>query len=553
MLEGFVPFPEEFVKKYRQKGIWVDKTLGDEFDEFTARYADRIAISYLGEQVTYRQLGERVNRLALHFVDKGLKTYDRMICQLPNGPDFLYCFYAAVKIGVIPIAALPAHQESEISHFAKFTRARCHAIPSKYKSFSHQELSRKIRAQESTLEFTFVSGDDVADGFFSIDKLLQDRIEERIPVDALKKYRPDPLEPAVFQLSGGTTGIPKVIPRTHNDYSACFRRSAEILNVTKDSIIGIAIPINHNFAMACPGFLGTLYNGGKVVPIPSTKTEDVLEAIEREKITIMPTPPALLIRWMESEVLSNYDLSSFRVALAGGARLNAEAAKRIKPMLGCDYHQNLGMSEGTIFWTRKGDPEDLLLNTQGAPMFDEDEVKMVDENDNEVPHGEEGELLVRGPLSIRGYYNSPEYNQKAFTHDGYYRTGDVARFYRGRYVTVEGRIKDTINRGGEKISAEEVENHILAHPKVENCALVAMPDHEMGEKGCAFILTKGKQPLALDELVEFLKSESQLATFKLPERIELIDEFPMTKVGKIDKKELRSIISEKLSQEAENK
>ena len=553
MLEGFVPFPEEFVKKYRQKGIWVDKTLGDEFDEFTARYADRIAISYLGEQVTYRQLGERVNRLALHFVDKGLKTYDRMICQLPNGPDFLYCFYAAVKIGVIPIAALPAHQESEISHFAKFTRARCHAIPSKYKSFSHQELSRKIRAQESTLEFTFVSGDDVADGFFSIDKLLQDRIEERIPVDALKKYRPDPLEPAVFQLSGGTTGVPKVIPRTHNDYSACFRRSAEILNVTKDSIIGIAIPINHNFAMACPGFLGTLYNGGKVVPIPSTKTEDVLEAIEREKITIMPTPPALLIRWMESEVLSNYDLSSFRVALAGGARLNAEAAKRIKPMLGCDYHQNLGMSEGTIFWTRKGDPEDLLLNTQGAPMFDEDEVKMVDENDNEVPHGEEGELLVRGPLSIRGYYNSPEYNQKAFTHDGYYRTGDVARFYRGRYVTVEGRIKDTINRGGEKISAEEVENHILAHPKVENCALVAMPDHEMGEKGCAFILTKGKQPLALDELVEFLKSESQLATFKLPERIELIDEFPMTKVGKIDKKELRSIISEKLSQEAENK
>jgi 2,3-dihydroxybenzoate-AMP ligase len=550
MLEGFVPFPEEFVKKYRQKGIWTDKTLGDEFDEFTAAYADRIAISYQGEQVTYRQLGKRVNRLALHFVDKGLKTYDRMICQLPNGPDFLYCFYAAVKIGVIPIAALPAHQESEISHFAKFTGARCHAIPSKYKSVSHQELSRKIRAQEPTLEFTFVSGDAVADGFFSIDELLQDRIEERMPVDALNKYRPDPLEPGLFQLSGGTTGVPKVIPRTHNDYSACFRRAAEILNVTTDSIMGIAIPISHNFAMSSPGFLGTLYNGGTVVPIPSTKTEEVLEAIEREKITIMPTPPALLIRWMESEVLSNYDLSSFRVALAGGARLNAEAAKRVKPMLGCDYHQNLGMSEGTLFWTRKGDPEDLLLNTQGAPMFDEDEVKMVDENDNEVPHGEEGELLVRGPITIRGYYNSPEYNQKAFTPDGFYRTGDVARFYKDRYVTVEGRIKDTINRGGEKISAEEVENHILAHPKVKNCALVAMPDREMGEKACAFILTKEKQPLAFDELVEFLKSERHIATFKLPERIELIDEFPMTKVGKIDKKELRSMISEKLSQEA---
>ena len=549
MLEGFVPFPEEFVKRYRQKGIWLDKTLGDEFDEFTLKYADRIAISYQGEQVTYRQLGERVNRLALHFADMGLNTYDRMICQLPNGLDFLYCFYASVKIGVIPIAALPAHQESEISFFAKFTGARCHAIPSKYKSFSHQELSRKVRAQEPSLEFTFVSGDDVEDGFFSIDDLLQDRIEERMAVDTLKKYRPDPLEPAVFQLSGGTTGVPKVIPRTHNDYSACFRRAAEILKVTRDAIMGIAIPINHNFAMASPGFLGTLYNGGRVVPIPSTKTEDVLEAIEREKITIMPTPPALLIRWMESDVLSNYDLSSFRAALAGGARLNAEAAKRVKPLLGCDYHQNLGMSEGTLFWTRAGDAEDLLLNSQGAPMFDEDEVKMVDHNDNEVPHGEEGELLVRGPITIRGYYNSPEYNQKAFTLDGFYRTGDVARFYKDRYVTVEGRIKDTINRGGEKISAEEVENHILAHPKVENCALVAMPDHEMGEKGCAFILTKGNQDLAFEELIDFLKSERHIATFKLPERIELIEEFPMTKVGKIDKKELRSIISEKLQKE----
>ena len=260
----------------------------------------------------------------------------------------------------------------------------------------------------------------------------------------------------------------------------------------------------------------------------------------------MPTPPALLIRWMESEALSKYDLSSFKTALAGGARLNPEAAKRIAPILGCDYHQNLGMSEGTLFWTRKGDSEDLLLNSQGAPMFDDDEVKMVDENDREVPHGEAGELLVRGPVTIRGYYNAPEYNKKAFTQDGFYRTGDVAKFYKDRYVTVEGRIKDTINRGGEKISAEEVENHILAHPKVENCAFVAMPDHEMGEKGCAFILTKGNQKLAFDELIEFLKSERHIATFKLPERIELIEDFPMTKVGKIDKKELRLIINEKL-------
>jgi 2,3-dihydroxybenzoate-AMP ligase len=180
-------------------------------------------------------------------------------------------------------------------------------------------------------------------------------------------------------------------------------------------------------------------------------------------------------------------------------------------------------------------------------MYADDELRVVDEGDHEVPPGETGALLVRGPTTIRGYYHAPEYNKKAFTEDGFYRTDDIVRLYRGRYVSVEGRIKDTINRGGEKISAEEVENHILAHPKVENCAFVAMPDPELGEKGCAFVSTKGNQMLSLDELIEFLKKERHIATFKLPERLELVREFPMTKVGKIDKKELRSIIAAKLS------
>jgi 2,3-dihydroxybenzoate-AMP ligase len=313
--------------------------------------------------------------------------------------------------------------------------------------------------------------------------------------------------------------------------------------------MGIAIPVNHNFAINCPGLSGTLYKGGKVVLIPSTRTDTVFEAIQKERITMIPTPPALLIRWMEAPELSKYDLSSLEVLLVGGAKLNAEVARKIKSTLRCDFHQNLGMAEGMLFWTQRDDPEDLLLNTQGAPMFEDDEIRIVDEKGQDVPYGEPGELLVRGPITIRGYYNSPDYNQKAFTEDGFYRTGDVVRMVKGRYLTVEGRIKDTINRGGEKISAEEVENHILAHPKVENCAYVAMPDPILEEKGCAFILTKGNQDLTLDELCRFLKEERYIATFKLPERLELVKEFPMTQVGKIDKKELRRIIHEKLLEE----
>jgi len=546
MLEGFVPYPEPFVRKYKEKGYWVDKTLGEEFDEFVSKYSDRVALAHNGQHVSYREMGEKVNRLALHFINVGLRTYDRMILQLPNEPEFVYCYFAAVKIGVIPILALPAHREAEISFFAQFAKARAHMIPSRAKEFSHQEMSRGIRKKSPTLEFTFVSGDGVDKDFLSIESLLDDRIEERVPLESLKEHRPDPMEPGVFQLSGGTTGVPKIIPRTHNDYCVNFKGVAEITRVTQNSVMGIAIPVSHNFALNCPGLSGTLYKGGKVVLIPSPKTETVFEAIEKEKITIMPTPPALLIRWMETPELTKYDLSSLEVVVVGGARLNAEVAKRIKPVLGCDYHQNLGMAEGMLFWTRRGDPEDLLLNTQGAPTFEDDEIRLVDESDREVSYGEPGELLVRGPTTTRGYYNSPEYNKKAFTEDGFYRTGDVVRLYKGRYVSVEGRIKDTINRGAEKISSEEVENHILAHPKVENCAYVAMPDRILGEKGCAFVLTKEGQNLTLDELCKFLKEKRNISTYKLPERLELVKEFPMTNVGKINKKELRRIINEKV-------
>ncbi|OGP53433.1 MAG: hypothetical protein A2Y65_07010 [Deltaproteobacteria bacterium RBG_13_52_11] len=546
MLDGFVPFPEEFATRYKQKGYWIDKTLGEEFDDFAIKYADRIALACNGEYCTFREMAERVYRLALHFIELGLRPYDRMILQLPNELEFVYVYFAAVKIGVIPIMSLPVHRDAEISFFAQFTKAKAHVIPSRFKDFSHQAMSHEIRKKSPALTLTFVSGDNVDPAFISITALLNDRIEERIPVAALSSYRPDPMEPGVFQLSGGTTGVPKIIPRTHNDYALMFKRASEIIRLTKDSVFGIAIPVNHNFALTSPGLQGALYCGVKVVLIPSPRTDVVFESIERERITIMPTPPALLLRWMEAPELSRYDLSSLDAVLAGGARLNPEAAKRIKPILGCNYHQNLGMSEGMLFWTERDDPEDLLINTQGAPMFEDDEVRLVDENDREVPYGQPGELLVRGPTTIRGYYNSPEYNKKAFTPDGFYRTGDVACMYKGRYLSVEGRIKDTINRGGEKISAEEVENHILSHPKVENCAYVAMPDRILGEKGCAFVLAKAGQDLTLDELCRFLKDERNISAYKLPERLELVHSFPMTEVGKIDKKELRRIISEKL-------
>jgi len=246
----------------------------------------------------------------------------------------------------------------------------------------------------------------------------------------------------------------------------------------------------------------------------------------------------------------NYDLSSLQVILTGGSKLNPEVALRIRPELNCEVEQVLGMAEGPLFWTRLDDPDEVKMNTQGRPLSPGDEFKIVDpDSGKEVPQGEIGELWCRGPYTIRGYFRAPEHNAKAFTEDGFYKSGDLVRLHKSGNVIVEGRIKDTINRGGEKISAEEVENHILAHPDVDTCAYVAMPDPVLGEKACAYVVLRHEKEMTVESLNEFLLNDRKIAKFKLPERLELVKVLPLTNVGKINKKLLREMIASKIKEE----
>ena len=199
------------------------------------------------------------------------------------------------------------------------------------------------------------------------------------------------------------------------------------------------------------------------------------------------------------------------------------------------------MSEGMLFFVRSGDPEDVRLETCGRPISPDDEVKLVDDEGREVSPGEVGELTCRGPYTLRGYFGVPEYNQKQFTRDGFYRSGDLMRRHPSGNYVVAGRKKDLINRGGEKISAEEIENLILSHPAVQNVACVPVPDPNLGEKMCACLVLKKNQKIGLDELVEFLQTK-EIAKFKLPERMEVFDDFPVSSFGKVSKKSLAEIV-----------
>lgn len=547
-LDGVVPFPPEFAARYRAKGYWEDRSLISHFEERFARYADRVAVLDGDQVVTYREVGERAERMALNLLDLGLKPLDRVVLQLPNVAEFVYLYFALQKLGAIPIMALPSHRYREVSQFVRLARAVACATPLAAKDVSFVDMIGRIRSESDSLRWCIVQGRPAPAGFVSMTELLA-----REPVHTatdLARIAINPCDPAVFQLSGGTTGVPKLIPRTHNDYACNSKLAAAVCDVREGDVLLIVLPIAHNLPLACPGLQGFLLQGGSVVMAQSTRAEDVFPLIERHRVTHLAVVPALLIRWLGQAAGLDYDLSSVRVVQSGGQRLQPEVRIRTEQVFrNATVQENFGMAEGLIMFVRLDDPPDVRLYTEGRPVCPDDELRLVDDDGVDVPPGEVGELLVRGPYTLRGYYNSPEHNARAFTPDGFYRSGDLMRLHPSGNYVVEGRKKDLINRGGEKISAEEIENLILGHPAVHNVACVAMPDPVLGERMCACVVLKPGARLTFEEMIAYLETQ-EIARHKLPERLEIMHEFPLSPIGKVSKKDLVQMVIQKLAVEA---
>jgi 2,3-dihydroxybenzoate-AMP ligase len=540
MLEGVVPFPPEYAARYRERGYWLDRSLRDEFAAVFARFAGRVALLDGERSYTYADVDRISTNLALNLLELGLRPLDRVVVQLPNVAEFVLLYFALQKISCIPIAALVTHRFAEISQFAELSGATTLVTPDRSRDFDYTAMAARVREQTPKLRHAIVLG-ETPDGFTSLTELIE-RPATR-PASELASIAIDPTDPAVFQLSGGTTGIPKLIPRTHNDYAYNSKRAAEVCSVDAQSVLLIILPVAHNLPLACPGIQGVFFNGGRVVLGTSTRPADVFALIQRHGVTHIKVVPALLIRFLNDPTIGDYDLSSLRNIQSGGQRLQPEVRLLSRRLIPSAFIQeNFGMSEGLLMFVRHDDPPDVQLETVGRPVCADDELMLLDEDDNIVPFGEVGELCVRGPYTLRGYYGVPEYNARQFTADGYYRSGDLLRQHASGNYMVEGRKKDLINRGGEKISAEEIENLILSHPAVKNVACIAIPDPDMGERMCACVLLRDGETLTLDELKAFLAAK-EIARFKLPERLEIMDDFPLSTFGKVSKKDLVATVS----------
>ena len=521
-------WPDEFASLYREKGYWQGETFGDFLRARAARHPDRLAVVDAQNRWTYAEVLERAEAFARGLMGLGLQPGDRVIVQLPNIAGFVPAVFGVFLAGLIPVYALPAHRQTELVHFANRSGARALMIADRHEGFDYRPLASAVQQEAPGIAHVVVIGDPGP--HLALDAL---------PASDAELPQVDPSSVAFLQISGGSTGLSKLIPRTHDDYIYSFRASAEICGLGPDSVYMAALPVAHNFPMSSPGLLGALYAGSRVVMCPNPSAETAFGLIAAEGVTITGVVPPVALLWMQAAPRTKHDISSLQVLQVGGAKFIPEAAARVRGALGCTLQQVFGMAEGLVNYTRLDDPEEIIIGTQGRPISPDDEVLVLDDEGNPVPEGEPGHLLTRGPYTIRAYHNEPSANARSFTPDGFYRTGDIVRRRPGGYLVVQGRAGDHINRAGEKISAEEIEDHLLAHTGIFDAAVVSIPDEFLGERSCAFVILQPDTALRAPEVKAFMRGRG-VADFKVPDQVVFVPEFETTAVGKISRNQLRA-------------
>jgi 2,3-dihydroxybenzoate-AMP ligase len=543
-IEGVVYPPAELVARYRASGALTDDTLGAALHDAFVRHASRTALVTPDVRLTYRALDELTDKAAAALLRLGLRPLDRVLLQIGNVAEFFTVMYGCFKAGLVPVCTLAAHRDAEIGFLGPFTQARAHIVQGDDARLDLVSFALGMRAK-SGVEHVIVVRGQGRPGAVSLAALMEreNPAAARRTIEALAI---DPWNVGIFQLSGGTTGLPKVIPRFQNDYLANIRAMRDWARIDHDTVAYWPLPAVHNAAMIVFN-TPTHLAGGTVCVQQAVDPVSFLSMIQRERVTYAGGVLPVVVRAVECERLSEFDLSSVRQFISTNETPLVESKLKVP-----GYHI-FGMAEGLCMLTRPEDPEPVRMTMIGCPISPWDEVRLVrPESEELVAEGEDGEFCCRGPYTLHGYYRAEEHNRRAFTSDGLYRSGDLMRATRiggTVYYAFLGRLKDNVDRGAEKISAEEVERFVGEHAAVQNVAVIGMPDPVFGERVCAYLILKpGTAAPSIEELGAFLEQKG-LAKFKWPERIEVVDNFPVTKVGKVSKGLLRDDIKAKLKRE----
>ena len=522
-------------------GLWRNESLETYLDRWATSRPDKTAVVDGQGRYTWAALAGEVERVAHGLRAHGLETGGVISCQLPNWNEFVLVFLAASRLGAVVNPIPPTYRASELRFMLGLLESQALVIPATFRGFDYREMAAQIRGGLPRLERIFVARGDAPGGMEPFAALTDAAWEAKAGRRPLPGSDPNTVHEVVF--TSGTTGEPKGVMHTPNTTLSTIYTVIERLAFTDRDVLLMASTLGHQTGYLY-GYCLNLLLGATAVWMDVWNVEEAARLIEAERVTYTMGATPFLRDLTYTQAPRN--LASLRVFISAGAPIPRQLVKDARERLKCVISAGWGMTEnGLVTCNGLDDPEEKAFTTDGVPLPGM-EIRVVDEAGQELPRGSEGDLLVRGPAQFAGYFKRPEFTADGHTADGWFKTGDRATLDRDGYVSITGRTKDVIIRGGENIPVVEVENLLFTHPKIAGVAIVAMADPRLGERACAAIILRDGQSLTLPEITAFLESH-QLARHKFPERLELVSEFPMTPSGKIQKYRLRQLVAERIA------
>lgn len=542
-------FTQDMIDENLSKGYWTGENTSEIWDKNAQLYPDREALVDSRSRLTWSQVKQRSDRLALGFLELGFKKDDLIFMLLPNCNDSFVVRLACEKAGILCMTSLMTLREAEIEYILKNYEVAGAVIPWQFRRFDYFQAINNMQPNLPALRYIFIYGDDVPPGTHSIEQMTQRPIEKEYPADYLEKTTYEGTEVAIIGLTSGTTGTPKTAEHIIASRIALGEAYHLMPKLTSDDIVFNAI--NAIAGLGAAFCYSVPREAAKTVLIEVWEPKEAMKIIQRERATVLLTTPAQLAMLVKDPDISHYDISSLRCVCCSTSPLTYEIAVEAEEKLGIPVLNTYGTFDGGgISKTTIDDDTEIRRRTVGKPHWGND-IKLLDDEGKEVPWGENGELYFRGPSTTAGYFRDVEQTLEtwgALGKDGWFRTGDQAKFDKNGNIVLTGRKKDMIIRGGQNIYPSEIEGLLLMHPKVKHVAIVPMPDPIMGEKACAYVAPKEGEELTFEEMVSFLKSK-KIASYKLPERLEIRSELPMRDSQKVAKASLREDIAQKLKAE----
>ena len=522
-------------------------TIGQLLQDKAEEHPEKEAVIFEDRRITYEELNEKAEKLANFLMKRGIGRDDKVAIYLPNVPEWIVAWFAIPKIGAVVVPTDPWYKGGEIEYMFNDSDTRAVITNDEYGKYNFLEVLEDKRSELDKLEtLVMIEGESEEFESFTFEKAYEKGKDWRDDEEYLKrKEETDPDDVTFILYTSGTTGKPKGVMLSHYQIVKNAHDQGEILETSKDDKLVIPVPFTHCFGNVMSITLMAVF-GGTMIPLVDFEPHKALGLVEKEEATMIHGVPTMFIRELEALKEEDYDTSSLRTGIMAGSSCPVETMKSVINDMGCNVLITYGLTEASpgVTMTRMDDSIKDRVETVGTVMPDQ-EIKIVDDQGEEVETGETGELVVKGYNVMKGYYNKPEATEQTI-EDGWLHSGDLAKMDERGYVEIVGRKKDMVIVGGLNVYPREIEEYLIEHEEIQEVAVVGVPDNELGEVVAAAAVPTEGSDITPQNVVDFVYGE--IASAKVPRYVEITDNLPVSGRGKVQKFRLRDQLEEKVEE-----